>query len=125
MVKSAANKAPRVNRRSSGNSAQAQTSDVERARLTAIEHCLFHYPTLFTAGMPRRLPLSDSALWIVPVVLTHPERGTIGEVGVVAVDARTGKVAGSTPRAEVVAAGELLVQGKQLARHSPSLQARS
>lgn len=125
MIKSAATKAARANRRSSPNSAQPRTSDAERARLTAIEHCLFHYPTLFTAGVPRHLPLSDFALWIVPVVVTHPERGTIGEVGVVAVDARTGKVAGSTPRAEVVAAGERLTKGKHVDLHAPSIQARS
>ena len=124
MVKSSANKAPRANRRSSPNSALPRTNDAERARLTAIEHCLFHYPTLFTAGVPRRLPLSDSELWIVPIVLTHPERGAVGEVGVVAVDARTGKVAGSTPRAEVVAAGERLVKGKRVDLHAPSIQAR-
>ena len=116
MAKPVANKAPRASRGTASDAARARTSDVERARLAAIEHCLFHYPTLFTAGVPRRLPLSDFTLWIVPVVLTHPDRGTIGEVGVVAVDARTGKVAGSTPRAEVVAASEHLPESPKASR---------
>jgi hypothetical protein len=63
-------------------------------------------------------------LWIVPIVLTHPDRGSVGEVGVVAVDARTGKVAGSTPRSEVVAAGERLAKGKHVDLHAPAVQAR-
>ena len=82
--------------------------DENKARLVAIEYCLFHYPTLYTGGVPRRslMPAMDS--WIVPIVLEDPEAGISEKVGELHIDAQSGQVVASTPGAEVVAAGRRL-----------------
>ena len=99
--------------------------DAQRAMAAASEYCLFHYPTMVTGGIPRRLSLPDSELWIVPVVLTHPDYGVVGEAGVVAIDARTAKVIVSTPRSEVVAGGQRLREAKRSDLEAAFLQART
>jgi hypothetical protein len=48
---------------------------------------------------------------VVPVVLTSPGYGIVGFAGVVAID-ESGKVAGSTPLQEVIAAGKRLQEEK-------------
>jgi hypothetical protein len=80
----------------------------ETAMIAANKYILFHYPTLFTGALPRRLRLPSADVWVVPIVLTSPGYGVVGEVGLVAVDAHSGQVLASTPRAEVVAAGRRL-----------------
>jgi hypothetical protein len=82
------------------------------AMIAANEHCLFRYPAAYTGGPARRVVLADATLWIVPVCLTSPGYGVVGDVGMVAVDASSGRVVGSTPRNEVVAAGTRLRKGK-------------
>lgn len=99
--------------------------DAEHAMIAASEFCLFQYPTMFTGGLPRSLSLPDSELWIVPIVLTHPEHGVVGEAGLVAIDARTGHVIGSTPRNEVVAAGKRLREAKRDDLEAAFLQTRT
>ena len=89
----------------------------------ANEFCLFHYPTLYTGGPPKRSSSAHSFTWIVPIVLASPVDGIMGEVGQLSIDAKTGKVIASTDRSEVVAAGARLFQRKNNARPS-SLQAR-
>src|ERR1051326_5512193 len=84
----------------------------DQAMLAANKYLLFHYPTLFTGALPRRLKLPTCDVWVVPIVLTHPDRGIVGETGLVAMDAQTGQVIGSTPRAEVVAAGKRFREAK-------------
>src|SRR5713226_2108398 len=77
----------------------------EEAMIAANRYILLHYPTMYTGAMPRRLILPRKVLWAVPIVLTHPEHGVVGDVGLIAVDAASGRVVGATPRSEVVAAG--------------------
>jgi hypothetical protein len=67
--------------------------------------CVSQFPTEFTGGIPRRLDRRDECLWVVPIVLTSPGYGIVGFAGVVAID-ESGRVAGSTPRQEVIAAEE-------------------
>jgi hypothetical protein len=43
-------------------------------------------------------------VWIVPILLTSPGHGAVGEVGMVAVSVTASEVVGGTPRREVVAA---------------------
>ena len=62
--------------------------------------------------MPYRLSLPDGEMWIVPVVLTSPGYGMVGEVGMLAVSVRTGKVVGATPREEARAAATELAREK-------------
>jgi hypothetical protein len=82
--------------------------DVETAKLTATEFCLFHYPTLYTAMAPSLSSDDNRSLWLVPIVLATPTRGVLGQVGELRIDARSGKVVASTGRSEVVARGEQL-----------------
>jgi hypothetical protein len=86
--------------------------DADGVKLLAVEYCLFHYPTLYTAGVPRsRLPL-HAQNWVVPIVLASPSQGVMGEVGELCIDGRTGEVITATDRAKVVAAGEQLYRGR-------------
>jgi hypothetical protein len=95
------------------------------AMVAASKHVLFHYPTMFTVSRPRRLALVDSQLWIVPIVLTHPDHGVLGDAGFVAIDAATGAVLGSTPRREVVHAGKQLREAKSNGRKAAVFPARA
>ena len=88
--------------------AGGRTIPAKAALIAVNKHLLFHCPTMFTGAQPRRLTLPDDDLWLVPIVLTHPEYGSLGEVGLVGVDARTGQVLASTPRNEVVTTGRRL-----------------
>lgn len=83
------------------------------AQLAVHEYCLLRYGTGYAGGTPHRLSLPKAELWIVPVLLTSPGYGTVGVVGVVAVDAGSGGVVGATPRHEVRAAGTRLAQEKR------------
>jgi hypothetical protein len=56
--------------------------------------------------------VAERELWVVPNVLTHPDHGILGNVGLVAVDAESGKVVAGTPRADIVAAGRSVREGK-------------
>jgi hypothetical protein len=63
--------------------------------------------------MPRRVSLKNTDVWIVPVVLTSAGYGIVGEVGVVVVDAATGKIIGASSRKEVRSAGARLAKEKR------------
>src|SRR5262249_5486485 len=82
--------------------------DADQARLAVAEYCLFHYPTLFTAGVPRSSTWNGTAAWTVPIVLTHPNQGVIGEAGEPLVDGRTGRVMASTARAGFIVPAEVV-----------------
>jgi len=88
------------------------TVNADTAKLTVAEYCLFHYPTLFTAGMPRLTARKNGEAWLVPVVLTHPQHGLVGEVGEVLFQGSTGAIVYHTPRRTVVAAGKRLQEAK-------------
>jgi hypothetical protein len=85
----------------------------EAARIAVHEYCLLNYGTGYAGGTPRRLLLARKELWIVPVVLTSPGYGAVGEVGMVAVDVASGAVVGATPRPEVRTAGTRLALEKR------------
>jgi len=53
-------------------------------------------------------PLSQEHDWIVPIVLSSPLYGLLGQVGELRIDARTAEVVAATDRPQVVAAGEQL-----------------
>ena len=81
-----------------------------KAQRLAMVYCLFHYPTLYTGGPPKRSPLSDNRAWVVPIILSSPSHGVMGQVGELKIDAYTGEVIAGTDRSEVVAAGSRLYQ---------------
>jgi hypothetical protein len=96
--------------------ARARAIDADRAKQLAIEYCLFHYPTLYTGGVPRRLSPPAEDCWQVPVKLEDSEAGISADVGEVRLDARTGKVIAATPPPAIVAGGEKRYQELQNAR---------
>jgi hypothetical protein len=85
--------------------------DADRAKQIAIEYCLFHYPTLYSGGIPRRLPPADH--WQVPVMLEDPDAGISAQFGELHIDAQTGKVIAATPPPHVIAGGEKRYQELQ------------
>src|SRR5258707_9095916 len=97
-----------LRKRVMGNSITAK-----QAMIAANRYILFHYPTMYTGTLPRRLSLPNLQVWAVPIALTHPDHGVVGDVGLVAVDAANGQVVGATPRSEVVAAGKKLREAKR------------
>ncbi len=96
-----------------------------QALLAANKYILFHYPTMFTGGRPHRLSIRTADVWVVPIVLTHPNHGSIGAVGMLAVQARTGEIVGHTPRAVAVAAGKRLREAGNYAVEAAVFSAKS
>jgi hypothetical protein len=97
----------------------------KQAMLSANKFILFHYPTMFTGGLPHRLALPTGDVWIVPLVLTHPDCGIIGEVGSIAVDFFTAEIVGNTARNEAVATGKRLREAKGPALETAFLSTRT
>lgn len=90
-----------------------RASEVEKVQIAANSYCLRQYAVGYTGGTPRHLSLRGSDVWIVPVNLTSPGYATVGEVGVMAIDAVTQEVLDATPRDEVKAAGTRLAREKR------------
>jgi hypothetical protein len=90
-----------------------QKQELDAVQIAANSYCLQHYAVGYTGGTPRQLSLQGALIWIVPVVLTSPGYGVVGEVGIVAIDGATKKVLDATRREEVKAAGTLLARGKR------------
>ena len=85
----------------------------DQVLIAANSHCLRSYGIRCSGGTPRHLPVRGTAVWIIPVLLTSPGYGVVGEVGVVAVDAATHEVVGATPREEVRAEVVRLAEEKR------------
>ncbi|SRR6266404_4208016 len=96
--------------------------DEETAGHTATKHCILNYPTLYTAGVPELSSSSGDMVWVAPIVLRSPIHGTLGTVGEIRIDARSGKVIDSTPSKEVIAKGRQLYEEKIGADSSTSIQ---
>jgi hypothetical protein len=88
--------------------------DADRAKLMSIEYCLFHYPTLYTGGVPAAL--AEAGHWLVPIMLEDPDAGISAQAGELRIDAQTGDVISATPRDDVVAVGEKRYKEKRHAR---------
>ena len=91
----------------------------------ANRYILFNYPTMYTGGLPRRLTLKNLDVWAVPIVLTHPDHGVVGDVGLLAVGAASGQVVGATPRSRVIAAGKKLREAKRYDLETSFLHTRA
>jgi hypothetical protein len=89
---------------------------------TATKHCILNYPTLYTAGVPELSSPSGEKVWVAPIVLRSPIHGTLGTVGEIRIDARSGMVIDSTPSQEVVAKGRQLYEEKLGADSSTRVQ---
>ena len=101
-----------------------QPADLERslptnaqtAQAAATEFLLDHVGNQLLAGQPHFMLSFLQAVWIVPVELAYLHSGSIGTVGVVAVDAETAQVIAWTPISQMKAASRSLRE-----QHEPSL----
>ncbi len=75
--------------------------DAEVAKRLANRFILENLPDRFCAGTPRFLQFPMRTFWAVPVLLSYPRIGPVGQTGIVAVDIETGSVVGWTPLDEM------------------------
>lgn len=68
-----------------------------RARAIANRFILENLPDRLSAGEPRLLAFPIRTVWIIPIELTYPNIGLVGQVGFVAVDGEQEIVVGWTP----------------------------
>lgn len=125
-----------ASRKKTGRQAKVEQGDVARrakgitakAAWRAVnEYCLLHYGTGFSSGNPVRCSLSSpqADLWVVPVMLTSPGYGWVGQVGTVALDAANGEVVGADPRPTIHAAARRLEEEKRDELEAAFLRAKS
>jgi len=72
-----------------------------QAMVAANQFIVEYLPDRFSAGLPKLVLLPLRPLWLVPVLLTYPSAGVIGEIGMLAVDGDHPVVVGWTPLEEM------------------------
>jgi hypothetical protein len=87
--------------------------DAETAQRMANRFILENLPDRFCSGMPRFLQFPLRSFWVVPVVLSYPLIGPVGQAGIVAVDVETGSVVGWTPLDEMKEAAKAIYNEKK------------
>jgi len=103
---------PDVVKRSDEQAAPTQI-DAETAKRLTNRFILENLPDRFCAGTPRFLQFPLRSVWIVPVVLSYPRIGPVGQAGIAAVDTETGSVVGWTPLDEMKKAAEAIYARKK------------
>lgn len=84
----------------------------DEACAAATDFLLDHVGNQLVAGWPHLMVSAVRAIWIVPVQLAYVHTGTLGEVGVVAVDEETGRVIAWTPIPHMKAASRELREAR-------------
>jgi len=101
------------------------TRKAEQALLRANEFVLFKYPLGLTGTTPHRVIIHEREwVWAVPVILTSPGYGSVGEVGMVLVDEEARTIVGYTPHDEVASAIKRLREDKSIEIEAAFLRAR-
>jgi hypothetical protein len=103
---------------------RAKKDEPDNVQAAANSYCIRRFALGFSGGTPRRLCLKGVDLWIVPVLYNSPGYGVVGEVGMLAIDVRSGEVVGTTPRDEVKSAAARLAQENRDAIAAAFLKAR-
>jgi hypothetical protein len=80
----------------------------DEARAAATDFLLDHVGNQLVTGQPHLMVSAVRTTWIVPVQLAYIHTGSIGDVGVVAVDEETGRVVAWTPIDQMKTAGRTL-----------------
>jgi len=70
--------------------------NLQQVMALANRFILTRLPDRFSAGLPKSVNFPTRRLWVVPVMLTYPHIGIVGEVGMVVVDAEQQTVVGWT-----------------------------
>jgi hypothetical protein len=99
--------------------------DAEAAKRLTNRFILENLPDRFCAGTPRFLQFPLRSVWIVPVVLSYPRIGPVGQAGIAAVDSETGSVVGWTPLDEMKKAAETIYERKKADIEAAFLQTRN
>ena len=86
------------------------TLDAKQAMIAANRFIVEHLPDRFSAGLPKLVLFPLRPLWLVPVHLTYPGVGVIGEVGMLAVDGDSPVIVGWTPTEEMEALAQELYE---------------
>ena|GEM_PF-1458410 len=84
--------------------------DTRQAMIAANRFIVEHLPDRFSAGLPKLVLFPLRPLWLVPVHLTYPGVGVVGEVGMLAVDGDHPVVVGWTPPEEMEALARQLYE---------------
>jgi hypothetical protein len=87
--------------------------NLQQVMALANRFILAKLPDRFSAGLPKSVAFPTRRLWVVPVILTYPHVGIVGEVGMVAVDAEQEIVVGWTPFQEMEELARQLYQEKK------------
>jgi hypothetical protein len=87
--------------------------NLQQVMALANRFILTKLPDRFSAGLPKSVAFPTRRLWVVPVMLTYPHLGIVGEVGMVAVDAEQETVVGWTPFQEMEELARQLYQEKK------------
>ena len=87
--------------------------NLQQVMALANRFILSRLPDRFSAGLPKSVAFPTRRLWVVPVILTYPHIGIVGEVGMVAVDAEQKTVVGWTPFQEMEELATQLYQEKK------------
>ncbi len=94
--------------------ARVQTMlDARQAMIAANQFIVEHLPDRFSAGLPKLVLFPLRSLWLVPVHLTYPGAGIVGEVGMLAVDGDLPLVVGWTPPEEMEVIAHQLYEEKR------------
>ena len=109
----------------SDSETMATRIDIEAAKRLANRFILENLPDRFCAGTPRFLQFPLRSVWIVPVVLSYPQIGPVGQAGIAAVDTETGSVVGWTPLDEMKKAAETIYERKKSDIEAAFFQARN
>jgi hypothetical protein len=71
--------------------------DAKQAIIAANRFIVENLPDRFSAGLPKLVNFPLQQLWLVPVLLTYPDVGVVGEIGMIAIDGEQPVVVGCTP----------------------------
>jgi hypothetical protein len=86
------------------------TLNAKQVMIAANQFIAEHLPDRFSAGLPKLVFFPLRTLWLVPVLLTYPGVGAMGEVGMLAVDGDRPLVIGWTPLEEMEALARQLYE---------------
>ena len=89
------------------------TTDARQAMIAANRFIVEHLPDRFSAGQPKLVIFPLRPLWLVPVHLTYPGVGVVGEVGMLAVGGDIPVIVGWTPPEEMESLAQKLYQEKR------------
>ena len=87
--------------------------DRNAAMVIANRFIIKNLRSCFTSGLPKSVNFPIQSVWIVPILLSYPDTGVVGEVGMIAVDRESGTIVGYTPKKEIERIAKALYEEKK------------